>query len=230
MYWDWTYFVFVVPFLIISMLAQINVKTTYAKYGKILSRRGYTADQVARRILDKNGLTYVRIVPIAGDLTDHFDPRSNTVSLSQTVYGKSSVAAIGVAAHEVGHAIQHATGYFPIKLRSAIVPITQFGSGLSTPLILIGLLFGFYPLAYVGILLFGTVVLFQLVTLPTEFNASRRALAVLKEEILEVDEVKGARKVLTAAALTYVAALFSALASLLRLLVIVSGNRRNDRR
>lgn len=228
MYFDWTYVVIVLPMLIVSMIAQVKVKSTYATYSRVFSRRGYTAEQAARLILDRNGLRNVGIGQVAGELTDHYDPRNNTISLSQSVYGSSSVAAIGVAAHEAGHAIQHATGYLPIKIRNAIVPVTQFGSKLSTPLVILGLLFGFYPLAYAGIILFGTVVIFQLVTLPTEFNASRRALAVLSDGFLDKDEAKETKKVLSAAAMTYVAALFVSLASLLRLIVIVSGRR--DRR
>lgn len=181
MFFDWTYVIIVMPMLIISMIAQVKVKSTYSKYSRVFSRRGYTAEQAARLILDRNGLQNVGIGRISGELTDHYDPRSNTISLSQNVYGSSSVAAIGVAAHEAGHAIQHATGYLPIKLRTAIVPVTQFGAKLSTPLIILGLLLGFYQLSYIGIILFGTVVVFQLVTLPTEFNASRRAIAVLSD-------------------------------------------------
>lgn len=230
MFFDWTYVIIVLPMLIISMIAQVKVKSTYSKYSRIFSRRGYTAEQAARLILDRNGLQNVGIGRISGELTDHYDPRSNTISLSQNVYGSSSVAAIGVAAHEAGHAIQHATGYLPIKLRTAIVPVTQFGAKLSTPLIILGLLLGFYQLAYIGIILFGTVVVFQLVTLPTEFNASRRAIAVLSDGFLDKDEVSGTKKVLSAAAMTYVAALFVSLASLLRLILIVSGGRNNRRR
>ncbi len=225
MYFDWTYVVIVLPMLILSMIAQVQVQSTYRKYSKVFSRSGMTAEAAARLILDRNGLQHVAIGRIGGELTDHYNPKTNTILLSDAVYGYNSVAAIGVAAHEAGHAIQHATGYLPIRIRAAVVPITQFGSRLSTPLILLGLIFGYYPLAYAGILLFGTVVIFQLVTLPTEFNASRRALAVLSEGFLDDEERKGARKVLSAAAMTYVAALFVSLASLLRLVLIVSGGR-----
>ena len=225
MYFDWTYVVIVFPMVIISMIAQLGVQSTYEKYSRVFSKRSLTAAQAARAILDANGLQNVGIGRIAGNLTDHYDPRTNMISLSDGVYESHSVAAIGVAAHEAGHAIQHATGYGPIKLRSAIVPITQFGSKLSVPLIIIGLLLGFYQLAYAGIILFGTVVVFQLVTLPTEFNASRRAIEVLSNGYLDETETKGAKKVLSAAAMTYVAALFVSLASLLRFILIVSGGR-----
>ncbi|MBQ7125323.1 MAG: zinc metallopeptidase [Clostridia bacterium] len=229
MFFDWTYVVIVMPMLIISLFAQAKVQSTYTKYSKVFNLKGYTAEQAARMILDKNGLQNVGIGRVAGNLTDHYNPKTNTISLSDTVYGSTSVAAIGVAAHEAGHAIQHAEDYTPIKIRTAIVPITQIGSQLSMPLVLLGILFGMYPLAYIGIILFGTVVLFQLVTLPSEFNASRRALAALSDGYLADDEVKGAKKVLSAAAMTYVAALFVALANLLRLLIIVSGGRNNRR-
>ncbi len=225
MYFDWTYVVIVLPMAILAMFAQMGVQSTYKKYSKVFSKRGLTADQAARAILDANGLQNVGIGRVSGHLTDHYDPRTNMISLSDSVYGNNSVAAIGVAAHEAGHAIQHATGYGPIKLRSAIVPITQIGSKLSTPLIILGLILGFYQLAYAGIILFGTVVVFQLVTLPTEFNASRRAITVLSNGYLDESETKGAKKVLNAAAMTYVAALFVALASLLRFILIVSGGR-----
>lgn len=231
MYFDWTYVVFVLPMVILSLIAQAKVKSTYAKYSRVLSRRGLTAEQAARMILDRNGLRNVPVGRIAGDLTDHFDPRTNSISLSDSVFGSTSVAAIGVAAHESGHAVQYAEGYAPLKLRNAIVPLTQFGAKLSTPLVILGLILGVYPLAYAGIILFGAVVVFQLITLPTEFNASRRALAVLSEgNFLDDGELKGAKRVLTAAAMTYVAAMFTSLMSLLRLIVIVSGNKNNRNR
>lgn len=229
MFFDWTYLIIVMPMLIISFFAQAKVQSTYTKYSKVFNRRGYTAEQAARMILDKNGLRDVGIGRISGNLTDNYNPKTNIISLSDAVYGSTSVAAIGVAAHEAGHAIQHANEYTPIKIRTAIVPITQIGSQLSMPLVLLGLVFGIYPLAYIGIILFGAVVLFQLVTLPAEFNASRRALAALSDGYLADDEVRGAKKVLSAAAMTYVAALFVALANLLRLLIIVSGGRNNRR-
>ena len=227
MYFDWTYLVLVLPMVILTMIAQGNVTSTYNKYSKVISRRGLTAEQAVRQILAANGLHNVAITRVAGNLTDHYDPRTNSIALSDTVYGSRSVAAIGVAAHEAGHAIQHAVGYFPIKVRTAIVPITQFGSKLSTPLLILGLLLGFYPLAYAGILLFAVTTVFQLVTLPTEYNASRRALEALEGGYLDEDELKGTKKVLSAAASTYLAALFVSLASLLRLILIVNGRRRD---
>ena len=227
MYFDWTYVVLVLPMVILTMIAQGNVTATYNKYSKVMSRRGLTAEQAVRQILVANGLHNVAITRVAGNLTDHYDPRTNSIALSDTVYGSRSIAAIGVAAHEAGHAIQHAVGYLPIRIRTAIVPITQFGSKLSTPLLILGLLLGFYPLAYAGILLFALTTVFQLVTLPTEYNASRRALEALEGGYLDEDELKGPKKVLSAAASTYLAALFVSLASLLRLILIVNGRRRD---
>ncbi len=230
MFWiDWPYLVLVVPMLIISMWAQIKVKTTYNKYSKVYAGMGLTAEMAVRKILDSNGLFNVGITRTPGDLTDHYDPRSNTIALSDSVYGSTSVAAIGVAAHEAGHAIQHAVGYAPIKLRTALVPITNFGSRLSMPLFIIGLILANQPLAYAGIVLFSLTVIFQLVTLPTEFDASRRAVKALGGYgYLNDDELKGTKKVLSAAAMTYLAALFVALASLLRLIIIAGGGRRRD--
>ncbi len=233
MYFDWTYFIFVVPAMLLALIASWGVNATYAKYSKQFSSRGITGAQAARFVLDKNGLQNIPIEMISGKLTDHYDPRTNVIRLSQDVYNGTSTASIGVACHEVGHAIQHATGYVPIKIRSAIVPITNIGSQLAVPLILIGIIFSsfgefFVWLAYIGLFGFALTAIFQLVTLPTEFNASRRALATIRDyNILTADELKGARKVLTAAAMTYVAALAVAVAQLLRLIFIV--NRRTDR-
>lgn len=228
MWIDWPYIVLVVPMLIISMWAQIRVNSTYKKYSKVFSRAGMTAEVAVRKILDSNGLFNVGITRVPGELTDHYDPRSNTIALSDSVYGSSSVAAIGVAAHEAGHAIQHAVGYGPIKLRTALVPVTNIGSRLAMPLFIIGLLLAYQPLAYAGIILFSLTVVFQLVTLPTEFDASRRAVKALGGYgYMNDEELKGTKKVLSAAAMTYLAALFVALASLLRLLLIVSGRRRD---
>ena len=224
---DLSYLVLVVPAILLGLWAQARVQSTYARYSQVRAVRGITADQVARRILDANGLRDVSIQRIAGSLTDHYDPRERVVRLSETVYGSPSIAAIGVAAHEVGHAVQHATGYAPLKLRTAIVSVTNIGSTLSMPLILIGILLNSSRLALVGVALFGLVAVFQLVTLPVEFNASSRALATLDGmDILGREELGGARQVLTAAALTYVAALIQSLAQLLRLLLLVGGNRR----
>lgn len=227
MFYDPTY-ILVIPALIFALVAQCMVKSTFSKYSRICNRRGITAAEVARKILDENGLFDVRIERVSGELTDHYDPRTNVVRLSDSVYNSTSVAAVGVAAHETGHAIQHSVGYAPIKIRNAILPVAQIGSQAAMPLVLIGLIFsrslGF--LIDIGIIVYVAVVLFQLVTLPVEFNASVRALRILEGSyILENDENKMAKKVLTAAAMTYVAALFSALTTLLRL-VLISNNRR----
>ena len=228
MYWDQT-IIILIPALIFSLIAQLMVKGAFSKYSGVRNSRGYTGADAARAILDRNGLSYIRIEHINGELTDHYDPGANVIRLSDSVYNNDSVAAGGVAAHEAGHAVQYAEGYGPIKVRSAIIPITQFGSNLSTPLVILGIIFSSNVLITAGILLFCTVVLFQAITLPVEFNASGRALKVLREEhFLDDDEMKGAKSVLTAAALTYVAAMFSALASLARLLLI--RNRNNSRR
>ena len=228
MYWDQT-IIILIPALIFSLIAQLMVKGAFSKYSGVRNRRGYTGADAARAILDRNGLSYIRIEHINGELTDHYDPGANVIRLSDSVYNNDSVAAVVVAAHEAGHAVQYAEGYGPIKVRSAIIPITQFGSNLSTPLVILGIIFSSNVLITAGILLFCTVVLFQAITLPVEFNASGRALKVLREEhFLDDDEMKGAKSVLTAAALTYVAAMFSALASLARLLLI--RNRNNSRR
>lgn len=229
MYWDQT-IVILIPAMIFSLIAQLMVKSTFSKYSGIRNSRGYTGADAARAILDKNGLSYIRIEHINGELTDHYDPGANVIRLSDSVYNNDSVAAVGVAAHEAGHAVQYAEGYGPIKIRSAIIPITQFGSNLSTPLVILGIMLSSNALITAGILLFCTVVLFQAITLPVEFNASGRALRVLRDEhFLEDDEMKGAKSVLTAAALTYVAAMFTALASLARLLLIRNRNDRNRR-
>ena len=228
MYWDQT-MIILIPALIFSLIAQLMVKGAFSKYSGVRNSRGYTGADAARAILDRNGLSYIRIEHINGELTDHYDPSANVIRLSDSVYNNESVAAVGVAAHEAGHAVQYAEGYGPIKVRSAIIPITQFGSNLSTPLVILGIIFSSNVLITAGILLFCTVVLFQAITLPVEFNASGRALKVLREEhFLDDDEMNGAKSVLTAAALTYVAAMFSALASLARLLLI--RNRNNNRR
>lgn len=225
---DYSYLIFVVPALLIAGMAQWNVKSAFSRYSRINNYRGYTGYEIARKILDDNGLYQVRIERVAGSLTDHFDPTKSVVRLSDTVYHSTSVAAIGVAAHEVGHAIQHNTGYLPIKIRSAIVPITNIGSTLAWPLAIFGIILGLEQLAMIGVWLFVIVVLFQLITLPVEFNASRRALKTIREEmILEGEEYTGAKRMLTAAALTYVAALIVAIGNLLRLLSIV--NRSNRR-
>ncbi|MCC8136444.1 MAG: zinc metallopeptidase [Ruminococcus sp.] len=208
--------------LIIPIAASANVKMTYSKYEKISNRRGYTADEVARKILDSNGLYSIRIEHIKGNLTDHFDPQAGVIRLSDSVYGKTSVAAIGVAAHECGHAVQHAESYGPIVLRNKLVPITNFCSSASYILILVGILLSFNELLInIGIILFLAVVAFQLVTLPVEFNASSRALQTLEgDAILDEDEVGKSKKVLRAAALTYVASLLTTIIQLLRLIAM----------
>ena len=226
---DATYIFLVLPAVIFALWAQFNVKSTFSKYSKIASRSGMTGSDSARRILDANGLDDVRIAHIAGDLTDNYNPTDNTIYLSDSVYGSNSAAAIGVAAHEAGHAVQHATGYTPIKIRSAIIPITNIGSNLAMPLIILGIILSFPTLAYIGVAAFGLSTLFQLVTLPVEFDASGRALKAL-EGSLDGDDLASARKVLRAAALTYVAALAVSLVNLLRLLIIVAGNDRRRRR
>ena len=225
---DVTYLVLVLPAVLLAMWAQANVKSTFAKYSRVASKRGMTGFDAARRILDANGLSHVRVASVQGDLTDHFNPSDNTVYLSDTVHSVRSVAAIGVAAHEAGHAVQHAVGYSPMKLRAAIIPITNIGSNLAMPLILLGIVLSIPEIALLGVAAFGLSTLFQLVTLPVEFNASRRALEAL-EGTLDNEERAQAKKVLTAAALTYVAALAVSLANLIRLLLLVRG-RDNRRR
>lgn len=233
MYIDWTYIVLVLPAMLFAMWASARVNSTFEKYKKTRNVRGITGADAARWVLDRNGLRNVRIEHIQGSLTDHYDPSTNVVRLSDDVYSSTSTAAIGVACHEVGHAIQHATNYAPVKIRTAIVPITNIGAKLSVPLIIIGLLLSsmgeiFVMIAYIGCALFGLVTVFQLVTLPTEFNASSRALKTIEEtNLLQGEELRQAKKVLSAAAMTYVAALAVSLAQLMRFLIIVGG-RRND--
>lgn len=224
-YFDSYYLFLVVPALLIAMWAQFNVQSAFHKYNRISNSRGLTADQAARQILDDNGLYQVSIERVPGKLSDHYDPKANVIRLSDSTYGSMSVGAIGVAAHEAGHAVQYATGYFPIKIRSVLIPITQIGSSIAIPLAIFGIVFSFYPLVTIGILLFCAVVLFQLITLPVEFNASRRALKTLDEShMLEGEELIGAKRVLRAAALTYVAGLLVAVANLVRLIAL--SNRR----
>jgi Zn-dependent membrane protease YugP len=231
-YIDWTYIVLVLPFVILSLVASAKVNSSFKKYSEQFSKRGLTASEAARRVLESNGVSGVRIERVQGHLTDHFDPKANVIRLSENVHDSSSVAAIGVACHEAGHAVQHAVGYLPVKIRTAIVPITNIGSKLAVPLIFIGVALSylgeFYSyIAYIGVALFSLCVIFQLVTLPTEFNASRRAITALSENaILDEQELKGAKKVLSAAAMTYVAALAVSVMQLLRLLLIVSSSRR----
>lgn len=232
-YIDWTYIVLVMPALILAMAAQGKVSSTFNKYSRVQSHIGITGAEAARRIMEQNGIYDVSIERVSGNLTDHYDPSRKVLRLSDSVYSSSSIAAIGVAAHETGHAIQHARNYAPLSLRSLMVPLTNIGSRLSMPLILIGLLFSFASsmgntLITLGIIFFGLSVVFTIITLPVEFNASRRAIACLDESrILYSDEIDGAKKVLSAAAMTYVASTVVALANLLRL-IVVFGNGRDD--
>ena len=232
-YIDWTYIVLVMPALILAMAAQGKVSSTFNKYSRVQSHIGITGAEAARRIMEQNGIYDVSIERVSGNLTDHYDPSRKVLRLSDSVYSSSSIAAIGVAAHETGHAIQHARNYAPLSLRSLLVPLANIGSRLSMPLILIGLLFSFASsmgnmLITLGIIFFGLSVVFTIITLPVEFNASRRAIACLDESrILYSDEIDGAKKVLSAAAMTYVASTVVALANLLRL-IVVFGNRRDD--
>ena len=225
-YYDWTYILVLIG-VVLSLFASSQVKGTFAKYSKIRSYSGMTGREAAEQILRRNGIYDVQVTHIAGNLTDHYDPSSKTLRLSDSVYGSTSVAAVSVAAHECGHAIQHANAYAPLTIRSAIIPAANIGSAISWPLILIGLLIPRVDyLITLGIILFSLVVVLQFVTLPVEFNASRRAMAILEGSgYLYPDELKGARSVLTAAAMTYVAAMVSASLQLLRL-VLLFGNRR----
>lgn len=235
-YFDWTYLVLVMPCVILSLLASSSVNSTFRRYSQIQNRRRLTGADAAQRVLSANGVSGVRIERVSGNLTDHYDPRSNVIRLSDSVYDSTSVAAIGVACHEAGHAVQYAQSYAPIKLRAAVIPITNFGSKIAMPLILLGILFSSfadysYALVYLGIACFGFSLVFQLITLPVEFNASRRALQTIENsQLLTEEEQRGAKKTLTAAAMTYVAATAVSLAQLLRLIVLFGGRgrRRND--
>ena len=228
MFIDQWYIILVLPAILLSLWASANVNSTFKKYSKVMSRRGITGAESARRVLSANGVYNVKIEYVRGNLTDHFDPTTNTIRLSDAVYNSTSVAAVGVAAHEAGHAVQYAEGYAPMKLRAAIIPATNIGSNLSMPLILLGIILGQPMLAEIGVLAFSLSTLFQLITVPVEFNASSRALKAISEGTTDENEVNGAKKVLKAAALTYVAALAVSLANLLRLILIVNGSRRND--
>ena len=224
---DMTYLVLVLPMVIFTLIAQARVTSVFNKYQKVLSGRMIPGAAAAREILRSHGLSDVRVNAVGGKLSDHYDPRDNTVNLSGEVYNGVSVASIGVAAHECGHAIQHAEGYGPVKLRAAIIPVTQLASKLAFPLIIAGFIFQILDLAYLGIAAFGFAVFFQLVTLPVEFDASKRALSELSScGILTEDELKGTKKVLSAAAMTYVASLALSLVQLLRLILIVQGGNK----
>lgn len=230
-YWfDWTYMVFILPAIIITMIAQVRVNSAFSKYSKIQNLHSLTGADAAQRVLATHGVSGVQIEHVAGKMTDHFDPRTNVIRLSDSVYGSTTIAAVGIAAHEAGHAVQHAQGYLPNKIRGVLVPLANVGSRISWILIIIGL---FLPLQYdwvlyLGILFYALSVIFTIVTLPVEFNASKRALQTIDDtNMLMGEEYAGAKKVLSAAAMTYVAAAFTAIMSLLRLLTIA--NRRSSR-
>ena len=231
MYYDSTY-VLVLIGVVLSLLAQTKVKNTFSKFSRVGNARGMTGAEAAQRILQGAGIYDVRVEHVAGDLTDHYDPRSKVLRLSNSVYGQSSVAAIGVAAHECGHAIQHARGYAPLKLRSILVPVANFGAKIAWPLIIFGLFLSSKSatiLIELGIIAFLGSVLFQLVTLPVEFNASNRAIRIIADSgLMQGEEIRGAKKVLNAAALTYVASAATAILQLLRIVLLVGGRRRND--
>ena len=239
-YFDWSYLVLVVPALLFSLWAGARVNSTFKKYSAMRNARGMTGAEAARAVLNANGVTDVRIEYVSGNLTDHYDPKEKVIRLSQDVYDAATPAAVGVAAHEAGHAAQYAANYLPIRIRAAIIPATNIGSKLSVPLIILGLLLPglrifapytefFNLIAWIGVACYSLCVLFQLVTLPTEFNASRRAVTAIERcGLLLPEEQQGAKKVLKAAALTYVAALSASLAQLLRLIIIVGGRQRRD--
>ncbi len=224
-YWDWTYILVIIG-AVISMIASAKVRSSFNKYSKVMSRSGMTGADVARRMLTDAGIGDVSVAQVSGSLTDHYSPKDRMLRLSDSVYGSSSVAAIGVAAHECGHAIQDKEDYGPLRLRTLSVPLATIGSKVSIPLVIIGIIFGLTGLARVGVVLFTLVVLFQLITLPVEFDASKRAVRILERDgILAADELSGAKSVLRAAAMTYVAALLSSVLQLLRLVMLT---RRRD--
>lgn len=224
---NYSYLIFVLPFVILSLIASAKVNSSFKKYSSVFSQRGLTGSQAAFEILRYYGITDVKIERVSGNLTDHFDPKSNIIRLSDKVFDSTSVAAISVACHEAGHAAQYAQSYVPIKIRNFIFPVASLGSKLGFPLAILGFFLGFEPLALAGVIFFGFAVFFQFATLPVEFNASRRALAVIDETgILDMDERIGAKKVLTAAAMTYVAALAVSLGNLIRLIFIVNRRRK----
>ena len=224
-YYDWT-MILVIPGLLLGLYAQFKVKSTFDRYSRIRTKSGLTAEQAARALLSRGGSTNVTISRVNGSLTDHYDPSSKTLRLSDTVYGSDSVAAVGVAAHECGHALQEHDGYGLLKLRTALVPVVNIGSSLYLPIFMAGLLFSWEPLQMVGILCFGLTLLFSLVTLPVEINASKRALGML-EGVLDAEELQGAKAVLSAAALTYLASVISSALQLLRL-ILISRSRNRD--
>ena len=226
-YYDPTYLL-LIPGLLLALYAQIKISSTYSRWKQVPSRSGLTGAQMARRILDGNGCGDVRIERVSGTLTDHYDPQGGVLRLSDEVYASRSIAALGVAAHEAGHAIQDAQSYAPMRIRAALVPVANIGSSAAIPLFMLGLIFSWQPLLKIGILCFALAVLFYLVTLPVELNASGRAVALLGGGLLPDDEVQGVKKVLSAAALTYVAAALQALLQLLRLVILAGARRRDD--
>ena len=224
---NYYYIILVLPMVIFSLIASAKVNSSFAKYSKIMSSRGLTGAQAAFEILRHYGITDVRIERVSGKLTDHYDPKTNVIRLSESVYNSASVAAIGVACHEAGHAAQYAQGYLPIKIRNTVFPVASLGSRAGIPLAILGFFLNFQVLAIIGVVFFSFAVLFQLVTLPVEFNASRRALSVIDSaDILSESEKRGAAKVLKAAAMTYIASLAVSLANLLRLILMI--NRRKN--
>lgn len=228
-YFDWTYILVIIG-IVITLAASAKVKSAFAKYSQVRTRTGITGAQAAERILRESGIYDVQIQAVAGNLTDHYDPRSKVLRLSESVYGSNSLAAVGVAAHECGHALQHQNSYAPLILRSTLVPVANIGSMSAWPVIILGIFMGYNEfLINLGIILFSAAVLFQLITLPVEFNASRRAIARLSETgILYGDELGQSKKVLDAAALTYVAAAAASILQLLRLVLLFGGRRRDD--
>lgn len=228
-YFDPLYIILVLPAVILALFAQWNVSHTFHKYSRVPTHPGMTGRDAALLVLSRHGLHNVRVEEINGNLTDHFDPRTNVIRLSSSVYRGNNAAAVGVAAHEAGHAVQYAEGYVPMKLRSAIIPATNIGSNLAIPLILLGIVFAVPALAFIGVAAFSLSTVFQLVTLPVEFNASRRAMVAISEcGHFGEEEARAARKVLSAAAMTYLAALAVSLANLLRLVILAGGSRRRD--
>ena len=227
-YYDYTYWMMLLPVLLITIYAQAKVSSNFNKYSHITNRRYLTGAQAAEAVLRQHGIYDVRIERVAGKLTDHYDPRTNVIRLSSSVYDSPTIAAVGVAAHEAGHAVQYAVGYGPIRLRSALIPVTQVGSQFGIVLLVLGIILSFEPLFLVGIVLFGATTVFQLVTLPVEYNASHRAIETIESgHLLDDEELIGAKKVLSAAALTYVAALLTSVVQLLRFVLLFAG--RNDR-
>ena len=224
---DVYYLILILPAFFISLFAQVKIQSTFSKFSKVLNQSGLTGASAAQKVLAAHGVYNVKVERVGGNLTDHFDPRTNVIRLSDSVYDSTSVASVGVAAHEAGHAVQYSQGYTPIKIRNSILPIVSFGSRFSFIALLLGILFSFDFLITLGIILFSFATLFQLITLPVELNASRRAMNTIKEEnLLDENEARGARKVLTAAAMTYIAAVIMSVAQLLRLLLL-TGRRRN---